>query len=186
MIIWINGAFGSGKTTVAHILKDQFSKAFIYDPEIIGDTLNRLLPKPLQREDFQDYPEWRQWNCDSLRELSENYDGTIIVPMTIYKAESYLEVIDVLKQEDIPLFHLILNVSKEKIIERLKQRQDGTLEWGLSKADDILKAFDQMPVDEKLSYDNMTPHDAVNAIVERWDLYCKRRGYEVKSIEKKR
>ena len=36
MIIWINGAFGSGKTQVAHELKRRLENSFIYDPEQIG------------------------------------------------------------------------------------------------------------------------------------------------------
>ena len=36
MIIWINGAFGSGKTTCANILQKQLPNAFLYDPEQAG------------------------------------------------------------------------------------------------------------------------------------------------------
>lgn len=44
MIIWINGAFGAGKTTIAEALKKQFSEALIYDPELMGSLLNNLFP----------------------------------------------------------------------------------------------------------------------------------------------
>ncbi len=36
MIIWINGAFGSGKTQTAFELKRHLQDAFVYDPENIG------------------------------------------------------------------------------------------------------------------------------------------------------
>lgn len=36
MIIWINGSFGVGKTTIAERLKDKIRESIIYDPEEIG------------------------------------------------------------------------------------------------------------------------------------------------------
>ncbi|HCJ9739900.1 TPA: tunicamycin resistance protein, partial [Escherichia coli] len=36
MIIWINGPFGAGKTTLAKRLRDRRSKSLIFDPEEIG------------------------------------------------------------------------------------------------------------------------------------------------------
>lgn len=36
MIIWINGAFGSGKTNTAYELKRRIPNAFVYDPEEAG------------------------------------------------------------------------------------------------------------------------------------------------------
>lgn len=44
MIIWINGSFGVGKTTVAEKLKDKIDKSIIYDPEKIGMFLSNTLP----------------------------------------------------------------------------------------------------------------------------------------------
>ena len=36
MILWINGAFGSGKTTIAQALANSYEKAHVYDPEKVG------------------------------------------------------------------------------------------------------------------------------------------------------
>lgn len=173
MIIWINGAFGSGKTTISQSLKQMFEEAFIYDPELLGSLLNKIFPSGLQQDDFQDYLEWRQWNCDILRKLSKSYQGIIIVPMTIYKAKSYLEIIEKLKQEGVPLLHIVLDVSKDTILSRLAERNDGTLMWGASKIDKILEAFEHMPATEKLAYENIAVEDAVIGIMERWEIYLK-------------
>lgn len=42
MMIWINGSFGVGKTTIASDLKNKISidKSIIYDPEEIGEVLS--------------------------------------------------------------------------------------------------------------------------------------------------
>ena len=47
MIIWINGAFGSGKTTCANILQKQLPNAFLYDPEQAGFFIRNQLPESL-------------------------------------------------------------------------------------------------------------------------------------------
>lgn len=39
MIIWLNGAYGSGKTTIAELLHERIFPSWIYDPEEIGDFL---------------------------------------------------------------------------------------------------------------------------------------------------
>lgn len=45
MIIWINGSFGVGKTTIAQDLKLKIENSIIYDPEKIGEFLFNIMPK---------------------------------------------------------------------------------------------------------------------------------------------
>lgn len=35
MIIWLNGAFGAGKTTIAHELQQKLHNAIIYDQKLL-------------------------------------------------------------------------------------------------------------------------------------------------------
>lgn len=55
MIIWLNGAFGSGKTTCAFELNRRLPNSFVYDPENIGYFIRNNTPKEIQRFDFQDH-----------------------------------------------------------------------------------------------------------------------------------
>ena len=41
MILWLNGSFGAGKTTVAHELQRRLPDAFVYDPENVGYFLRK-------------------------------------------------------------------------------------------------------------------------------------------------
>ncbi|MGX8797780.1 hypothetical protein ACR6HW_17240 [Fusibacter sp. JL298sf-3] len=59
MIVWVNGAFGSGKTTCAYELKRRLPEAFVFDPENVGFFLRRNMPKVLHKDDFQDHEQWR-------------------------------------------------------------------------------------------------------------------------------
>ena len=56
MIIWINGAFGSGKTTTAIALKRKLPNSFIYDPENIGQFIRNNSNGLFSEGDFQDIP----------------------------------------------------------------------------------------------------------------------------------
>ena len=62
MIVWINGAFGAGKTTTARELIDLIPNSTLFDPEVIGGALAQLLPPKRLAEvgDFQDLPIWRR------------------------------------------------------------------------------------------------------------------------------
>ena len=56
MIIWINGAFGAGKTQTAYELHRRLPGSWVYDPEETGFLLRKTLPSALRLDDFQDYP----------------------------------------------------------------------------------------------------------------------------------
>lgn len=62
MIIWINGAFGSGKTTCAYELNRRLPDSFVYDPENIGYFIRENIPKKLHELDFQNHEQWWGFN----------------------------------------------------------------------------------------------------------------------------
>ncbi|MFF7612233.1 hypothetical protein [Streptomyces lavendulae] len=41
MIVWVNGAFGSGKTTLVAELSGRWPEALVYDPEMVGFAVPR-------------------------------------------------------------------------------------------------------------------------------------------------
>lgn len=52
MIIWINGVFSSGKTTISNELNKQLSNSYLYDPENLGDFFRNNLPLSIQKKRF--------------------------------------------------------------------------------------------------------------------------------------
>lgn len=89
MIVWINGTFGAGKSTTARELVDLIPNSTLYDPEIIGSTMNRLLPaKRLDEvDDYQDLPIWRRLVVDAAAALLAEVGGVLVVPMTLLRQE---------------------------------------------------------------------------------------------------
>lgn len=49
MIIWINGAFGSGKTQTAYELNRRITDSFIYDPEEAGFLIRKNVPRKFRK-----------------------------------------------------------------------------------------------------------------------------------------
>ena len=88
-IIWINGAFGSGKTTMAYTLYKRLPEAFVFDPENTGYYLRKNQPVSLCYDNFQDEPLWRHINRDLLLHIASHYQGVILVPMTVIRPDYY-------------------------------------------------------------------------------------------------
>jgi hypothetical protein len=64
MIIWINGAFAAGKTTLARELERRLPDAMPFDPEYVGYILTKWVP-PAGSGDFQDIPLWRKQDAEA-------------------------------------------------------------------------------------------------------------------------
>ncbi|RZI49111.1 DEAD/DEAH box helicase family protein [Lactococcus kimchii] len=105
MIIWLNGAYGSGKTTIAELLNKAIVPSWIYDPEAIGDFFGANLPQEIQADDFQNYPEWQSWNIQMLQKLDKEYAGDVIVPMTLHTKVYFEEIFTALESREIGELH---------------------------------------------------------------------------------
>ncbi|CAM5235538.1 Nudix hydrolase domain-containing protein OS=Streptomyces microflavus OX=1919 GN=Smic_02920 PE=3 SV=1 [Streptomyces microflavus] len=71
IVLWINGAFGAGKTSVAGELIDLIPNNTLYDLETTGAGLRGLLPQKKLAEvgDFQDLKIWRRLVVDMVAAL---------------------------------------------------------------------------------------------------------------------
>lgn len=121
MIIWLNGAFGGGKTQTAYALQRRLPGSYVCAPEKAGYFLRTNLPSGLRPSDFQDLPLWRTLTADMLCFLAERHPGHIIVPMTLVNRAYYDEIIGALSREH-DVRHLILWASRETLRKRLASR----------------------------------------------------------------
>ncbi len=170
MIIWLNGAFGSGKTTCAFELARRLPNAYVYDPENIGYFLFNNVPKPLLKSDFQDYEQWRSFNYEMLSFIAEQYDGTIIVPMTINNPLYYQEIVQQLIDDGISLKHFILYADKETILKRLNKRLERGETWAKAQIDRCIQAFNTEITEEKIITDHKSVDEVVEEIAKRSNI----------------
>ena len=88
-IFCLLGQNGAGKTTTAHELIELIPNSTLFDPEVIGGALERLLPPKRLAEvgDFQDLPIWRRLVIDTAAAMLAELGGTLVVPMTLLRQE---------------------------------------------------------------------------------------------------
>ena len=99
MIVWINGAFGGGKTTLAQELHRRLPDALPFDPEYVGAVMVKWAP-PAPSGDFQDIPLWRKMTAQFAIGLAADYSRTLIVPMTVVNSQYRNEIFGLIKDPD--------------------------------------------------------------------------------------
>jgi len=169
MILWINGAFGSGKTTTAYELNRRLPNSFVYDPENVGYFIRRNTNNLFSNGDFQDIPLWREMNYKILGMIAEKYDGVIIVPMTIVDPGYYKEIVEKLISDGIEVKHYILYAERDVIKRRIKKRTIPFIskdKFALDAINRCVDSFDNHIKDIKIFTDNMSIDSVVEKIAE--------------------
>lgn len=163
MILWLNGAFGAGKTQTAFALQRRLPGSYVYDPENAGAFIARSLPGPLGEGDFQDYPMWREFNYRMLDYIAGRYGGDIIVPMTLTSRAYYDELVGGLSRSH-EVRHVILYAEKKTLLRRLAYRLEGRRSWGARQIDRCLRAFDRDIPGVKLHTDRLSVEQAAERV----------------------
>lgn len=170
MIIWLNGAFGSGKTTTAYELQRRLPGSYVYDPENIGYFLWKNTPRPTHKSDFQDYSQWRSFNSELLSMMAREYEGVLIVPMTVTDDKYYEELIAAATAQGTVIRHYILYASKETLNRRLSKRLERGNSWPRAQIDRCLRAFNETLTEEKILTDTLSVDEVVEEIARRSGL----------------
>jgi len=167
MIIMINGAFGSGKTSAAKMLQPLIKNSMIYDPEEIGYMIRKLIPEDFRdknerTDDFQDMELWRILTVKTAIEVRRKYNKHLIVPMTIYKEENFNHIYNGFKAIDEEIYHFSLVATEETIYKRLAKRGDEFGGWQYQQASKVVHALK----DEKFGIHIDTDHLETSEIME--------------------
>ncbi|MEU8761365.1 NUDIX domain-containing protein [Streptomyces sp. NPDC048659] len=126
MIVWLNGAFGAGKTSTARELVELIPNSTLYDPEVVGGGLGLLLPKQRLAEvdDFQDLAIWRRLVVDTAAALLAEVGGVLVVPMTLLRQEYRDEIFGALAARRIEVRHVVLTVDETILRARIDAREE--------------------------------------------------------------
>ncbi|MGV9558394.1 NUDIX hydrolase [Streptomyces sp. NPDC003522] len=152
-VVWINGAFGAGKTTAARELIDLIPNSTLFDPEVVGAALPHLLPPKHLAEagDLQDLPIWRRLVIDTAAALLGELGGTLVVPMTLLRQEYRDEIFGGLAARRIAVRHVLLSPAETILRERVAGRD---LPTGLPDGEIRVRQW---------SYDHIEPYRAALA-----------------------
>ena len=138
MLIWVNGAFGGGKTQTAHELQRRLPGSVICDPEFIGFGLHRTSP-PALRGDFQDLVSWRLGVREVLDLALTGQPGTVIAPMTLTDPTYFAEILGWLRDQGHDVRHFALLADRETVKRRLYERGFGHLVRAIAGRDAPLR-----------------------------------------------
>lgn len=169
MIIIINGAFGSGKTTTARYLQTVVPDSMIFDPEEIGYMIRKIIPEEMRHvyertDDFQDIDMWRILTVNIARELKLKYNKHLIIPMTIYKSINFEYIYHGFKELD-DVYHICLIASEETLRERLTVRGDIVGGWQFQQIEKCVQAFKDSKFKEYIITDDLTTSEIINIIL---------------------
>ena len=164
MIIFINGAFGVGKTTVAERLVGRLPGALLFDAEDVGYFLRKLVAPIDQPDDFQDLALWRSLTVITAGLLRHTYGRTLVMPMTIWR-QAYLEdVLSGLRANDADVFHFTLTATAQTLEARIRRRGD-SVAWCLAHLDGCISAFHSSAFAVQIATDGKTPEQVVADIL---------------------
>ncbi|WP_030544179.1 NUDIX hydrolase [Streptomyces albus] len=126
MIVWLNGAFGTGKSTAARELMDLIPGSLLYDPEPVGDGLRTILPRKRLEEvaDIRDLPAWRRLTVETGAAVLAEAPGVLIVPMTLLRQEYRDEIFGGFASRRIPVRHVLLHTEETILRQRIAARED--------------------------------------------------------------
>ena len=150
MIIWLNGPYGVGKSTLAEQLQVRISPSFLFDAELVGDAVRENYPLQFFKETYEEFPLWIQGCCQLLKELDTVYDGCIIVPMTLIRPQSAILIIDRLRSENVLVKHILLEADSETIRQRILTRGEEEDCWCMQQIGKCIEGQKVMPCDMRI------------------------------------
>jgi hypothetical protein len=177
VIIWINGGFGAGKTTLAAELHRRLPDAVVYDPEDVGLMLWKWI-RP--NGDFQHLPSWRELVVATALSLRRHHADMLTVPMSLIRDAYRAEILGGLADAGEDVLPVFLDADAGVLRERLNARvlipgnpeaDQAARQFGLGHVDAAVAAATSQPAGTLLlRSDRLTPAELADEVLARADL----------------
>lgn len=129
-VLWIDGPYGVGKSTLAERLHEKMPDSFVFDAEAVGNAVRDNLPQALYGgAEFENYPLWFETCVRLLLEIARRWEGTALVPMTLVFPDSFGKVAGPLREAGVPVRHVLLETDYETVRERILARGEDEDCW---------------------------------------------------------
>ncbi|MET8653671.1 ATP-binding protein [Nocardia aurea] len=118
MIIWLNGAFGAGKTTTATELVTLVPGSRLFDTEQVGYMLRHVLADEVVR-DFQDWAPWRGLVVAAATQILDHIGGVLVVAQSVLVEQYWCEIRAGLDTAGIAVRHYVLDAERGELVRRI-------------------------------------------------------------------
>ena len=171
VIIWLNGGFAAGKTTLAEELHRRLPDAVVYNPQDVGLMLWKWIRSD---GDFQHLPSWRELVVATALSLRRHHADTLIVPMSLIRDAYRNEVLGGLAGAGEEVLHVFLAADGGALRERLNARvtrpgrdwDQAALELGMTPVAEIVAAAARQPHGTlMLRSDQLTPAELADEVL---------------------
>lgn len=164
-VVWINGAFGVGKTTTADLLATRAGWRKC-DPEFVGYVLAEHL-RDRGVDDFQDLAAWRRLVPPFLAEIASESGDDLIAVQTVLNADYWRQLDDGLREQGLDVCHVFLDADPVTLRSRIDGDDPEPRAWRHDHVDRFVQARDWMTEAAELVVDTATlaPDGVVDAIV---------------------
>jgi AAA domain len=118
VIIWLNGAFGAGKTTTSGLLMKKSHRLRVFDPEWVGYLLRAILSdRPVT--DFQHWESWRILTPVIADEVIRFSGQSLLAPQTVLDEQYWDELIAGLSKRGHEVLHVLLDAEDDVMRARI-------------------------------------------------------------------
>lgn len=150
MIIWVNGAFGAGKSAAARELLDLVPESTLYDPDVLAGCLRQLLPEKRLQEvtDYQELPLWRRLVTEAAAGLLAEVGGVLVVPTALLRQGYRDEIFGGLAARGIEVRHFVLDPGETILRSRIAARTEHRDPAGAADSAGLPDGADPSPADE--------------------------------------
>lgn len=119
-ILWLNGCFGAGKTSVAHELIAAVPGWRLFDPEFVGFMLRAQLAD-IAPADFQDLPSWRRLVPIVIDEVAATTGADLVIAQTVLDRAYWQELADGIRAREHSLHHVLLDAGEASLRQRISE-----------------------------------------------------------------
>lgn len=144
MIIWLNGPFGAGKTTVAAEIAVVHDEFIVFDTEQLGYAIRPTLSPRVPVNDFQDWRTWRRLVVTALSGLADEANAHLVVPQAVLVESYWREIQEGLAGDGHRVLAFTLDVSEAEHTRRVDADvvETSAREWRHERWADYLDACD--------------------------------------------
>lgn len=164
MIIWISGAYGVGKSTLAKAMAEKMENALIFDAEEVGNAVRGNYPNNPYGYIFEDYPLWGEFCYKLLKDIHNKFHKNILVPMTLVRSESY-KIIENLIRDGIETHFIILEASHQNIHDRILARGEDEGCWCMKNIEMARACSGSLPGGVHIETDGKSADELANIVL---------------------